>query len=160
MGDLSGDKYETAHTRDLLEIQLMYNVLFIAKENIGDTDVAKIYFTQHHISRGSKTATGEIAPIDALTGTVAQDEKLELMHGGFDANTGFRFTNTGGGTLQFYTANLPGDPVPGTVLSIESGEETTAFASELGSEDNLFLMVYNPDMEIEGAYEVLDLAGE
>ena len=160
MGTVSGDKLTTAQNRDVLEIQLMYNVLFIAKENIGHPEAMKVYFTQHLIERAGKTDGGEQPPVEAMTGTVPQGENLELMHGGFDANSEFRFTNTGQSVLRFYTSNLPDDPVPGTYLEVAASEEATAFASELGSEENLFLMVFNPDTELEGGYEVLDLAGE
>jgi len=155
MGTVSGEKQATAQSRDVLEIQLMYNVLFVAKENIGHPEAMKVYFTQHMIERSGKATEGEIIPVEALTGTVPQNGYLELMHGGFDANSEFRFTNTGQSVLRFYTSNLPDDPVPGTYLEVPAGEEATAFASELGSEENLFLMVFNPDTELEGAYEVL-----
>jgi len=154
MGDVSGDKLETAQNRDILETQLMSNVLVIANNNIGNTDVMKVYFTQHYIERSGRSQGDPLAPEEYITGTVAAGEKSEILHGGFSGDTEFIFKNTGETTLRFYTANLPDDHVPGTVLEVAAGEQTTALASSLGSEENLFLMVYNIDTENEGEYEV------
>ena len=98
----------------------------------------KVYFTQHYIERSGKS---------------------EILHGGFDGDSEFHFKNTGETTLQFYTANLPDDPVSGTVLEIAAGEEATALASALGSEENMFLMVYNVGIENEGEYAVGEIMG-
>lgn len=154
IGTVTGDKLTTAQNRDVLETQLMYNLLFIAKENIGNPAARKVYFTQHLIERAGKAGDNEIIPGEPLIGTVAPLASEEIMHGGFDGNTEFTFANTGTVALQFYTANLPTDPVPGTVLEVAAGEQATAFASELGSEENLFLMVWNADEDIEGGFEV------
>lgn len=154
IGSVTGDKLATAQNRDVLETQLMDNLLFIAKENIGNLAATKVYFTQHLIERAGKAGGNEITPGEPLTGTVAALASEEIMHGGFDGNTEFSFTNTGTVTLRFYTSNLPTDPVPGTVLEIPAGEQATAFASELGSEENLFLMVWNGDEVEDGGFEV------
>jgi hypothetical protein len=160
MGDVSGDKLETSQNRDVLETQLMSNVLVIANNNIGNLDVMKVYFTQHYIERGGRSQGDPLAPEEYITGTVAAGEKSEILHGGFTGDSEFHFKNTGEITLQFYTANLPADPVPGTVLEVAAGEEATAFASALGSEENMFLMVYNLDIENEGEYAVGEVTGE
>ena len=154
MGDVSGDKLETAQNRDILETQLMSNVLVIANNNIGNTDVMKVYFTQHYIERGGRSQGDPLAPEEYITGTVAAGEKSEILHGGFSGDSEFIFKNTGETILRFYSANLPADPIPGTVLEIAAGEEATALASALGSEENMYLMVYNADMENEGEFEV------
>jgi len=153
MGDVSGDKLATARNRTVLEKQLMSNLLSIAKENIGNTDAMKVYFTQYYIKKTAKPGNPATGPGKTLSGTVAATEKQEVMHSGFNVDTEFRFTNTGATTLQFYTTNLPSDPVPGTVTEVAAGAGTTVFASELGSAENLFLMVHNPDTEKEGAWE-------
>ena len=160
MGDVSGDKLETAQNRDILETQLMSNVLVIANNNIGNTDVMKVYFTQHYIERSGRSQGDPLAPDEYLTGKVAAGGKSEILHGGFTGDSEFIFKNTGTTTLQFYTANLPDDPVPGTVLEIAAGQEATALASALGSEENMFLMVYNLDIENEGEYAVGEVTGE
>ena len=154
MGNVAGDKLETAQNRDILETQLMSNVLVIANNNIGNTDVMKVYFTQRYIERSGRSQDEPLAPEEYITGTVAAGEKSEILHGGFSGDTEFNFKNTGQTTLRFYTANLPDDPVPGTVLEVAAGEEATVLASSLGSEENLFLMVYNIDTGYEGEYEV------
>ena len=154
MGNVAGDKLETAQNRDILETQLMSNVLVIANNNIGNMDVMKVYFTQHYIERSARSQGDPLAPEEYISGTAAAGEKSEILHGGFTGDSEFIFRNTGETILRFYTANLPADPVPGTVLEIAAGEEATALASALGSEDNLYLMVYNVDTENEGEYAV------
>jgi len=159
MGNVSGDKLETAQNRDILETQLMSNVLVIANNNIGNPEVMKVYFTQHYIERSGRSQGDPLAPEDYITGTVAAGEKSEILHGGFSGDTEFILKNTGETILQFYTANLPDDPVPGTVLEVAAGEEATALASALGSEENMFLMVYNVSLENEGEFEVGEIGG-
>lgn len=153
MGDVSGDKLATAEKRDVLEIQLMKNVLAIAADNVGNPDIIEVYFRQHYIRSSAQPGGGEGGGEELTSGIVGPQAKVTVQHGNFDANTEFRFINTGETVLQFYTANLPDDPVPGAVLELQPGEEAAAYASELGSEENLFLMVFNPDEEDEGSYE-------
>jgi len=43
---VSGDKTETAGSRDVVEIQLMSNLLELAKLNIGEPDKLSVYFDQ------------------------------------------------------------------------------------------------------------------
>ncbi|MBI9038513.1 MAG: hypothetical protein JEY97_10300 [Bacteroidales bacterium] len=159
MGDVSGDKLATAQSRDILEKQLMSNVLVIANNNIGKPEVMKVYFTQHYIERSGRSQGNNIPPEDYITGTVAPNDKTEILHGGFSGDSEFHFKNTGETTLQFYTANMPDDPIPGTVLEIAAGQDETAFASALGSEENMFLMVYNVDYENEGEFGVGEIGG-
>jgi hypothetical protein len=60
--------------------------------------------------------------------------------------------NTGTVPLQFYTANKPEDPKPGTTFVLQPDEEVEVDASALGAEGNLYLMVYNPSKETKGSY--------
>ena len=156
MGDVSGDKYETAQTRNILEIQLMKNVLFIAINNIGNPDAVEVYYRQHHIRRSTQPTGGEEPETgtDPVTGTVAANTKAEVMEGGFDSNTLFNIKNTGTTPLHFYAAFLPGDPVPADPIQLTAGEQSAVYGSELSVEGNNFLMVFNPDMEEEGSFEV------
>jgi hypothetical protein len=78
------------------------------------------------------------------------------LQGGFDPDTLWHIVNTGGTTLQFYTAMLPTDPVPGSPFELLPGEEAGVFASELGADGNLFLMVFNPDEAQDGEYSLMD----
>ena len=45
-GEVSGDKQKTADNRKLLEIQMQYNVLTIARENIGKPEIMKLHFNE------------------------------------------------------------------------------------------------------------------
>jgi hypothetical protein len=155
MGAAEGQKFSAANFRTALEIQLMTNVLTIALNNIGNLDVMSIYFDQSIIRKPAKKKEegGEEAD-KPLAGTVEASKSAVVMHGGFDANTEFSLTNPGTTPLKFYTANMPGDPVPGATTDLQPGEQVETWASEMGGENNLFLMVYNPDTSTAGSYEV------
>jgi hypothetical protein len=101
------------------------------------------------------TTGGGGAQENIYTSEVAAKVKAVIVQGGFDANTSFMITNTGATALQFYTAASADGPVPGTVLELAPGLQKEVFASELGAEGNAFLMVYNPDENNEGSYEVV-----
>jgi len=156
IGTVDGNKLDTAATRNILEIQLMTNLLTIAKNNIGNPAALDVYFDQSIIRRPTRSKTeGELEEEEPMSGQVAPESKATIMHGGFDVNTGLLFRNTGATVVQFYTANLPDDVVPSNALTLQPGEEVETFASELGAGGNLFLMVYNTSTTTAGSYEVL-----
>jgi hypothetical protein len=156
IGTTDGHKLTTANMRNILELQLMKNLLTIAMNNIGNPAVLEVYFDQSIIRRPTRKKTeGELAEEEPMAGQVAPASKATIKHGGFDANTGISLRNTGSTVLQFYTANMPDDPVPGSRVELQPGEEVETFASEMGAEDNLFLMVYNTSSDTAGSYEVL-----
>jgi hypothetical protein len=156
IGNVDGNKLVTASMRSILEIQLMTNLLTIAKNNIGNPAALEVYFDQSIIRRPTRSKTeGELAEEEPMSGQVAPESKATIMHGGYDANTGLSLRNPGSTVVQYYTANMPDDPVPGTRVELQPGEEVETFASELGAEGNLFLMVYNTSTTTAGSYEVL-----
>jgi hypothetical protein len=90
-----------------------------------------------------------------FTGTVKAASVAEIMHAGFDINTMFIVKNTGTVVIELYTALLPADPPPGTRVKIDPGIETEVWATELGADNNTYLMVYNPDETIDGSWQVV-----
>jgi len=150
MGTVTIDKRLTSKNRDVLETQLMYNLLIIASNNIGEPEEVKSYFTQYLVENNKHSA----ADGNLLKGTIEQEQTLELWYETFDATTEFTFNNTGETRLQFYTALLPTDPVPENFLELQAGESATSLAFELGAAENLYLMVHNPNVEAQGSYEV------
>jgi hypothetical protein len=86
---------------------------------------------------------------------VKSEETITVLEGGFDGNTLLTIMNTGVSLLLLYTTKLPGDPRPGRVVEVLPGEEVEVFASELGAETNLFLMCYNPDLNLTGEFGLL-----
>lgn len=60
-GEVSGDKTETADSRDVIEIQLMSNLLELAKQNIGEPDKLSVFFDQS-IIRPDEPAEEEEEP--------------------------------------------------------------------------------------------------
>ena len=132
----------------------MKNLLTIAMNNIGNPDAANVYFDQSIIRRPTRKPVEGQEEEEPLSGQVAAVSKATILHGGFDANTGFTLVNSGSTVLQFYTANMPEDPVPGTRVELQPGEEVETYASEMGAEGNLFMMVYNTSTDTAGSYEV------
>lgn len=156
IGTVDGNKLVTASMRTILEIQLITNLLTIAKNNIGNPAALEVYFDQSIIRRPTRNKPeSELAEEEPMTGQVAPESKAIIMHSGYDANTGLSLRNPGSTVVQYYTANMPDDPVPGTRVELQPGEEVETFASELGAEGNLFLMVYNTSTTTAGSYEVL-----
>lgn len=91
---------------------------------------------------------------ETFTGIVKPGDKAEVMHNGFDVNTMFNAKNTGPVPFDMYTAAEPGNPVPGTTITIQPGEQKDVWASELGADTNTYLMIYNLDTTTEGSWQV------
>jgi hypothetical protein len=155
IGTADGNNLATANMRNILELQLMKNMLTIAMNNIGNPDALSVYFDQSIIRQSSKKKEEGEAEEEIMSGQVAAQSSATIMHGGFDANTSFSLTNSGSTVIQYYTANMPEDPVPGTRVELQPGEVVETYASELGAEGNLFLMVYNTSTDTVGSYEVM-----
>jgi hypothetical protein len=107
----------------------------------------------------STISNGSVPPPEPLTGKVAKLSMVTLLEGGFDANSYFHIVNIGGTLLRAYTTKLPSDPVSPSAIELQPGEETFVFASELGADSNMYLMVYNPDTALEGEYSFLLIPG-
>ncbi len=153
-------EYEVGKASKALELarlkitKLMYSNLGFLMYKFYETPLEVENYFDLSLLRSAVTVNGEVEP-EPLTGTVEHEAMATIMQGGFDSNTLFNIVNTGGTSLRFYTAMLPSDPVPGSAMELLPGEETEVFASELGAESNLFLMVYNPDLTNAGEYSVL-----
>ncbi len=112
------------------------------------------YFDLSLLRSAKETANGTEPEIK--TGTVEAKSSATILQVGFDANSSWHIVNTGSTTLQFYTAMLPTDPVPGSPFELLPSEEADVFASELGADGNLFLMVFNPDETQAGEYSLME----
>jgi hypothetical protein len=92
---------------------------------------------------------------EPVVGKVASLQSAIMREGNFDASSLLAVNNTGKTILKLYSAKLPTDPVPGTTVDLLPGEEVEVFASDLGADTNMFLMVFNPDEINEGEYSYL-----
>jgi hypothetical protein len=155
IGTTDGNKLATSNMRSILEVQLMKNLITVALNNIGNPDAVNVYFDQSIIRHPSRKKEEGEPEEETLTGAVEAESKATILHGGFDANTSFTLINSGSTALQFYTANMPEDAVPGTRVELQPGEEVETYASEMGAEGNLFLMVFNTSKDTAGSYEVM-----
>ena len=155
-GDVVEDKEATVAARKALDTQLFKNLLQIAQDFAGNPGMLSAYFDQSIIRRrvsAVKVEGGEEPEeLEPITGEVAPETIKEVMHGAFIATTVFSLQNTGLVPLEFYTANKPEDPKPGTTYVLQPDEEAEVDATALGAEGNLYLMVFNPSKDTKGSY--------
>ncbi len=118
----------------------------------GNLSKVEEYFDLSLLRSANGNGNGNPQPPEPLTGKVAAGATATVLAGGFDSNSYFSIVNTGGTSLKFYSAMLPDDPVPGSSVELLPGEEADAYASELGADSNLFIMVNNPDKVNAGEY--------
>lgn len=152
IGAVADDKARAATSRNILERQLMLNLLDLAKEYLGDP-VNGLKFFDMSILKTESSKPGETGNGDTVfTGSVIAGSKVIIMEGGYTANTAVIIENTGESALQFYTAAAADDPVPETAPELQPGEEDEFTIAQLGAAGNEFLMVYNPETNLNGEY--------
>lgn len=137
-------KDATAANRDVLEVQLMKNVLFIAYNNVGNLSAVNTYFDQSFIRRDKEKT---------FSGPVPTSSSLNADHRTYDAAQVITVRNPGATALNFCLAASAGDSCPGGV-TLNPGEEKTVTASMLGDVTvNHFLNVTNINA-FDGEYNV------
>ena len=148
----------TLEEKRLASAEMLYgNLGFLMNKHRANPLQIEKYFDLSLLR--STVTNGEVPPPEPITGKVAKLSMVTILEGGFDANSYFQIVNTGGTLLRFYTTKLPSDPVSPSAIELLAGEEINVFASELGADSNLFLMVYNPDTALEGEYSFLLIPG-
>lgn len=153
IGATDGNRLNVAEKRKAIVKQVTKHLLMIAIDFLDEPKMVKVYFDQSIVRRPEKKKTPKQAS-EVFSEAVTPETKAVLIHGGFKAGTIFHIVNTGSVNLQFYTADMPDDAVPGHALELPPGEEEAIIASKLGASGNLFLMVYNPSTTLAGSYEV------
>jgi len=104
----------------------------------------------------SKVKITDDDPIIVAEGKVEPESKetIDTLTGKFVAETELIIHNTGDTAIEVYTTKLPDDPVPGTTLTIEPEKIAIATCGELGAEENLYLIIFNPSIEKTADYSV------
>ena len=153
IGNTDGNRLVVADLRMQVAVQMTKHVLTIALDNIGKPETVTAYFDQSIIRPPVKTNGASPQP-EVYSDAVAPVSSTVVMHGGFDGNTLLHIVNTGSVPLKLYTANMPDDPVPGTALELEPGDEEDVLAADLGAASNLFLMAHNDHATTAGSFEV------
>jgi hypothetical protein len=154
IGTVADDKARAATLRNVLEIQLMKNILDLAKEYLGDPVNGLKFFDQSILkTEASKPGEGGNGGT-VFTGTVLPGAKVTIMEGGFTATSSFIFENSGDAVLRIYIAAKADDPVPETAPELQPGEDDEFTPAQLGAAGNTFLMVYNPDTTENGDFVV------
>jgi len=73
----------------------------------------------------------------------------------FDENDVFRFNNISDVTLYAFSAATPEATCPDNAIVIESGNEKSCLASELGDAANDYILITNKNTEVQGEIEIL-----
>jgi hypothetical protein len=155
-----------AYDKEQEDVSALYNQARLLVKDIWD-EVEFYYRHDDHSSLRRKAReygvvylenhtnpeTGE--PVELLTGKVAPLTSVTIMERGFDANTLLIFFNKGTVPFKIYTAAKAGDVVPSSAVEVAPGLQKEVFVSELGGENNTFLMVYNESETVEGSWEVM-----
>lgn len=154
IGTVADDKARAATHRDTLEIQLSKNILDLAKEYLGDP-VNGLKFFDQSILKTEATKPGEPGENGIIyTGQVAPEAKVTVVEGGFTATSVITVENSGESALKVYIAAKADDPVPENAPELQPGEEDEFTPAQLGAAGNTFLMIYNPDTDLDGDWVV------
>jgi hypothetical protein len=154
IGTVADDKARASTLRDKLEIQLSKNILDLAKEYLGDP-VNSLKFFDQSILKTEATKPGEPGENGIIyTGQVAPEAKVTVTEGGFKSTSVITVENTGESALKVYTAAKADEPVPENAPELQPGEEDEFTATQLGAPTNTFLMIYNPDKDLNGDWVV------
>jgi hypothetical protein len=119
------------------------NMGALIQEYAATPDKISVYFDMKTLRRSPQTFfTGHIKPnaiVNVAKHTFASDDEIYI-------------NNTGAIALQFYLASAKNQKPTASALTLEHGEHNLE-AKALGDIANAFVMVYNPDANVEGGYE-------
>jgi hypothetical protein len=91
---------------------------------------------------------------ETFEGTIAGGDSVNILSGGFDAETEFLFANPGIARLAYFTSETADGVYSGTGVEVAPGESINKTAGEIGNPDYTFLNVTNLDAENQGNYSV------
>lgn len=121
-GEVETERDEKIGTRNVVEIQLMKNLLFIAFNNVGNPDAMDTYFEQSIIRPRKKRVYKD---------PLAPGETKKILTEDFEANDEIKISNPGTTDIMFCLA--PDENTAcSTGVTLMPGEEKTVKASELG----------------------------
>ncbi|MBL7128864.1 MAG: hypothetical protein ISS16_07755 [Ignavibacteria bacterium] len=145
MGEVEGMRDVSIEKRDVIEVQLMKNILFIAFNNVGNVEAMNTYFDQSFIRpKEQKTFSGDVPAGE----TVNIDERT------FGELDEIILENTGTVALTFCLAPSAGDACA-SGISVNAEDKVTVTAADLGDyEANHFLNVTNNEGS-DGSYKVV-----
>jgi hypothetical protein len=150
IGEVEVDKTATANARQALAAQLMQNVLVIASNHVGRTDMVEDFFDQSFIRSNAAPDDGSIAD------TIAPNTTVNIESMGINLNSQFTFINTGAVPLHFgIETNATAEVLNG--LIVPPGATIQAnYIQLLGSNasGSTYLNVTNHNA-IQGGYSVL-----
>jgi hypothetical protein len=153
--ELVKDASDILEEKRIAAANMLYGNLGRLMDKYRDNPLLVEKFFDLSLLRSTVNGNGGTPVPEPVTGKVAALATVTMLEGGFDANSYFNIANIGSTSLKFYTAKLPTDPVSPSAIELVPGEETYVFASELGADGNLFLMVNNPDLANEGEYSFM-----
>ncbi len=145
VAEVAGERQEKYGTRKEVEIALMKCVLFIAFNNVGDTEVCDVYFDQSFL-KPSKPKVFE--------NTLLQGATENLWEHEFNADDEIKAENTGTTPWKLCIA-IASDVSCDTGVEVAPGETVTLTADNFGDIiNNHFLNITNLDPDHDGSYKV------
>lgn len=147
IGRVTANKSTTEESRLLLEVQLMRNLLDIARKFVGNPSRGMDFFDQSIIRRNTTTTDeGEIA-----TDTLMANASKTIFKG-FDNNSEFILSNTGNTLLRFCISKTENEACTTNGINVEPGITITVKVFDLNTEGGDKLNVTNLDTQKIGKY--------
>ncbi len=135
--------------------QLMYkNLAKLMDHFASEPEEIQRFFDLQLIS--NKAAISDDDPIIVAEGDIEPESKINIdaLTAKFNADTELVVHNTGDVPIELYTTELPSDPVPGRTITVEPEKLSLINCSELGAEENLYLIVFNSSAEKTASYSI------
>ncbi len=155
---ISNKQVEKTQGRAALEIQLQYNLLTIAREFIGKTEMYSTYFEHNllfpyrhkSLERDGGGEEDEESGSYVMTLQPMSTRKAEFS---ISADDTLNLYNSGDTPLSVYVATTADAPVPAGALYLEPESEEVIAVTDLGPAGSTFLLVNNNTSE-EGSIEI------
>jgi len=145
IGQVETERVEKYGTRGGVEIELMKCILFIAFNNVGNTDVVDVYFDQSFLKPSKPKVFENI---------LGKGKTFNLWEHEFDPEDEVKAENTGDTPWLLYLAPTK-DTTSTTGITVAPGETITVTAEQLGDVNaNTFLNITNLDADHDGSYKV------
>lgn len=143
VGIVASDKVTTSTNRDVVEVQLMKNLLTLALEFSGQTEMAAVFFDQSIVEYPEHGDGGEQTGEQTFDEDVPENTVLNLEAENLEATDEINIEN-GATPLYVYFGNGPSAPPPPAMLPINPGATNSTTAAGLGYVEGLseFLNVF------------------
>ena len=147
ISDVVKDRQETSVNRNVLEKQLMTNVLTLAIEYMGHTEMVDVFFDQSILRTN---ANGDEI---FWEGNINANATVTIVERSFTAGTQMLLRNTGEAQLSFCLAPAEGIACGNNNIVVDGMSEKQIGIEDMGNIVNMFLNVTNMNVNEEGRFE-------